>query len=90
MKDATKTTYIQIQAPDWVTPDHFRRAAPILVRVLDEMKGKPQAMRGYIACANKDGFPIKAGFATDDQLPELCIRAFWWIFERVCEAKRRA
>lgn len=81
---------IKIEAPAWVTPEHFKKAMPLLVQMLQEMNASrdpEEAMRGYIWAANRDGFPVKAGFATKPQLEEICVRAFWWAFERIAQGK---
>ena len=84
----TTTTYVQVEAPPWVTAEHFKKAVPVLSKVMKELGRNDNALRGYIYAANLDGFPVKAGFATTDQLQEIATRAFWWIFEQIVSGKR--
>lgn len=85
-----KTTFVEVNAPKWVNEEHVRIATKHLITVMSQLKGKDEAMRGYIWAANKDGFPVRAGFATTEQLEDICIRAFWFGFERVCKEKDAA
>lgn len=83
----TTTTYVQVQAPEWVTAETFKKATPILVEIMSDLAGKDEVKRGYILAANRDGFPVKAGFASGNALDDLCIRAFWFAFEKITAGK---
>lgn len=87
MGKSVTTTYIQVNAPKWVKPWHFKIATPIMLKVMESIRHSDKAMQGYIHAANQDGFPVKAGFATGQQLQELCMRAFWWSFEQLMAGK---
>ncbi len=86
MKD---TVYVQIQAPDWVTVEHFKKATPLLSTILSELKTHGEdAYRGYLHRAALDGFPVTPLAVPKEQLEELVIRAFWFAFERMAKGKR--
>lgn len=80
---------VEINAPG-ATKDDIGKAAALLARMIDELTPHGDAaFRGYIQAANMGGFRPKPGFATGGQLRELMVRAYWWTFEQIWEAKRK-
>lgn len=78
-----KTTYVQVDIPSWVRPEQLRRAAELLSFTMKQLGNSEKAMRGFLLCAAQDGFPVQVIGAKKEQLQELCIRAFWFSFERI-------
>lgn len=83
-----QTTLVSLHVPKWVGPEHLKKGTRLLAEVLGMMRGNETAMRAYLECARRDGFPIRAVFTPKEELEPLCIRAFWWAFERIAKGER--
>ena len=88
MSKETNLYHVAIHAPANTSVEEFKFANNVLMEQLARIRDNEDHMRGFILAANNDGFPVKAGFATKAQLEELCVRAFWWKFERIIEERK--